>query len=126
MKLAMALFALAALAHAAGIDGRWSAETVPNGKKAAPKVTTFRLDLKSQDGVVTGTVTADSGKKGRAQTIRDGKIEGNRITFKTTQKSKKAENSFTWTATMDGDKLTGTRTRDGARRGLAFTARRAN
>jgi hypothetical protein len=41
MKTAIAFLACALAAHAAGIDGRWTAQTTVSGKKAAGKQLTY-------------------------------------------------------------------------------------
>jgi len=124
MKIAIALLACAVSLCAAGIDGRWSAEITARNKNVVDKRAPFMLDLKAADGKLSGSVSA--GKKGRTLPIRGGVIDGNRITFTTSQKNKKADVRFTWTATLNGDQLTGTRAREGARKGQPFTAKRVN
>lgn len=124
MKLAISILASALSLYAAGIDGRWSAEATAHNKKAVDRTVAFSLDLKSQGNALTGTVNMAAGKKGRSLAIRDGRIDGNRITFTTKQRGKKANAEFTWTATLDGDRITGTRLRTGARKGQPFTAKR--
>jgi hypothetical protein len=126
MKLVLALLTLALAASAAGIDGRWSAEATPrkNAKNLAANLT-FTLDLKTQDGKLVGTVSLPGKKKPRIQNVEGGAIDGNKVTFTTTQTAKKrAAVKFTWQATIDGDQLTGTRTREGAKKGVPFTAKR--
>jgi len=124
MKIAVALLACAVGVYAAGIDGRWSAETTARNKNAVNKRITFTLDLKAMDGKLSGSVLV--GKKARPLPIWDGIVDGNRITFTTRQKNKKADVRLTWTAIVNGDQLSGTRTREGARKGQPFTAKRVN
>src|SRR6266542_1347425 len=127
MRLAIAWFACALAANAAGIDGRWTAKPAVHKKNASTKpAPTYVLDLKTQDGKVMGTVTVDAGKKARPQTIENGKVEGDKITFSTHTKNKKTNATFQWIATVNGDQLTGTRSKEGAKKGQAFTAKRAN
>lgn len=93
--------------------------------KNGQKVTAFTLDLKSQDGLITGSVSVMGTKKARPLAIQEGKISGNRLSFVTVQNGKKADVKFYWEGKLDGDQITGSRTRDGARRGQSFTAHRA-
>jgi hypothetical protein len=131
MKLALAVFTCVLAASAAGIDGQWKAEVSARGKKAAAApasapANTFTLNLKTQDGQVTGSVAVAGKKKPRQQTIQNAKLDGNQLTFKTVQTGKKKESvTFSWQVTVDGDQMTGTRTREGTRRGVTFKARKS-
>ena len=126
MRFAIALFVCVLAAQATGIDGRWTAQPTVVSKKASGKqAPTYTLDLKSQDGKLTGTVTIDAGKKVRPQAIENGKVDGDRVTFTTHTRNKKSEATFQWAATLNGDRLTGTRSKDGVKRGQRFIARRA-
>jgi hypothetical protein len=130
-RLILAVILSAAVAAAAGIDGQWTSEiaarTPKKGAKAgAPgKPIELRFDLKSEGGQLTGTVRGGAGKRTAAMTIQDGKMDGDNFSFTTVQKTKNGENKWQWRGTVKGDELTGTRTRDGARRGQSFTAKRA-
>jgi len=125
MKFTFAFLAFVLAATAAGIDGRWNVEFSPRGKKAAaapPRP--FTLTLNTQDGKVTGSMAAAGKKKARPLNIQNAKVDGNRVIFTTVQMTKKAEAKFDWRITVDGDQMSGTRTREGAKRGVAFKARR--
>jgi hypothetical protein len=127
MKLAVAFLTCVLAASAAGIDGQWNAELTARGKKAAPAAAKgFTLALKSQDGQVTGSVMVAGKKKSRPLPIQNAKLNGNRLTFTTVQTSKKDTATFSWQVTVDGDQMTGTRTREGAKRGVPFKARKAS
>lgn len=129
-RLVMVLLLSAAVAAAAGIDGKWTSEIaarVPRkgGKQgAAAKPAQVTFNLKSEGGKVTGTMTAGGGKRARALEIQDGKIDGDSFSFTTVQKTKKGENKLTWRGSVKGDELTGTRSREGGKRGQPFTAKR--
>src|SRR5437899_685683 len=73
-----AVFCLAPLFAASGLDGKWSAE-VQAGKKAKKSAGPATLTLMSEGGKITGTVGA--GK--RAATIQDGKLDGSNFSFVT-------------------------------------------
>jgi hypothetical protein len=123
MRLALALFACALASSAAGIDGHWVAQLARGKKAAAQPPAPFSLDLKTSGGAVTGAVTLPGKKKPQFQKIENGKLDGGRLTFTTSQKGKNPV-SFSWEVTLQGDKLAGSRTRDGAKRGQTFTAQR--
>lgn len=126
MKLAFALLTCVLAASAAGIDGQWNAEMTARGKKAtAAQAKSFALSLKSQDGQVTGSVMVPGKKKSRPMNIQNAKLDGNRLTFTTVQAGKKDSVTFSWQVTVDGDQMTGTRTRDGAKKGVGFRARKS-
>jgi len=134
MKLALAFLTCVLAASAAGIDGQWNAELTNTAKKAGAKLNakgmparnaSFSLTFRSQDGQVTGAVVAAGKKRSRQQAIQNVKVDGNRLTFTTVQRGKKADNAFTWQVTVDGDQMSGTRTREGAKHGVAFKAKRA-
>ena len=119
--------ALALVAWTAPIDGKWVAKMeMRGGKKQGGAATTLELtlNLKSEGGKLTGTVSGGAGRRAPTQTIENGKIEGGRFSFTTVQKGKQGETKFTWRGTVKGDQLTGTRGKEGARRGQPFTAKR--
>jgi hypothetical protein len=115
--------ACALLASAAGIDGHWNAQLARGKKEAAQPPEVFSLDLKTAGATVTGSVALPGKKKPRVQAIENGKLDGGRLTFTTSQKGKNPA-SFSWEVTLQGDQLAGTRIRDGAKHGQTFTAQR--
>jgi hypothetical protein len=129
MKLAVAFLTCILAASAAGVDGQWNAELSARGKKAAAAqapAAAFTLSLKSQEnGQVTGTVMIAGKKKARPQIIQNAKLNGNKLTFTTVQTGKNGTNTFSWQITVEGDQMTGTRAREGAKRGVPFKARRS-
>jgi len=127
MKLACALLACALAASAVEIDGVWTAQTTPRKGKAADKpAATFTLDLKTRDGKITGTVSMAGKRKPVVLSVQNGKLDGDRLSFTTVQHSKKADVAFSWQATAGAGQIDGTRTREGAKRGVPFTAKRSN
>jgi hypothetical protein len=129
MKRVLAAFFLVVFAAAAaGIDGRWTSTVAARGKAgkkgAAKGPTEVVLSLRNDGGHLTGSVLRAGGKKARPLTIQDGTLTGDSFSFTTVQKTKKGEQKATWRGTLRGDELTGTRTREGGRRGRPFTARR--
>jgi hypothetical protein len=112
-------------ATAANLDGKWAAEVTPGGKKGiTANKTAVTLDLKSQGSQLTGSVIASKGKRARPMAIQDGRIDGDRFTFTTVQRAKKGDVKFTWQGTLNGAQISGTRSRDAAKRGVPFTAKR--
>lgn len=114
---------------AASIDGKWSGEVQMRGRKAASadaRKVEVMLNLKSEGDQLTGSVTGNARGRGKEVTIQDGRIEGEKFSFTTMQKTKDGENKILWSGSVEGDQLTGTRSRDGAKRSVEFTAKRAN
>jgi hypothetical protein len=64
-------------------------------------------------------------KRTRQQAIQNAKVDSNPLTFTTLRKGKKANVNFSWQVTVDGDQMSGTRTREGAKHGVAFKARKS-
>ncbi len=127
LTLAIALLCVvAATASAAQVDGKWVGETKmqPGKKGGGERTATFTLDLKSNGSALTGSVSAETGRRDRPAEIKDGKIDGNAFSFTTVQTSRKGEQKWSWRGTVEGDELNCTRTREGGRRGMSFTAKR--
>jgi len=120
--------AVALVAAAAGIDGKWATTIkMPAGKKQGGEAreVQFTLDLKSDGGKITGSVSGGAGRRPVTQEIQSGKLEGNKFSFVTVQKAKDGqERKFVWEGAVQGDELRGTRGLEGARRGIEFTAKR--
>jgi hypothetical protein len=139
MKLVpLVLLALAWTATAGTLDGKWSAELntgatgakkaagFKGGKKPAggPRRAAATLDLKSDGNQLSGSVIQLKGKHARPVAIQDGKIDGDHFSFTTVQKAKKGDVKLNWQGSLNGEQITGTRGRDGAKRGVPFTAKR--
>jgi len=126
LPMVVLLCVAVALAMAAPLDGKWIAKMERKSNKGQVETVEFTLDLKVQGNQLTGTVTGGSGRRPASMTIENGKIEGNRFSFTTVQRSRKGEQKFIWEGTISGDELRGTRTPEGRRRGAEFTAKRAS
>jgi hypothetical protein len=113
-------------ASAADIDGKWTFESKAGGGKKGGGPTTIQntLDLKSAGNALTGKAIAAGKKRDTTAEIKDGKIEGNRISFVTVVSGRKQEQKFSWTGTLQGGQLQLTRTRDGAKKGQSYTAKK--
>jgi hypothetical protein len=120
-NLAIVFLWTASLAVGAGIDGTWTSQVA--NKNNAGQMT---LELKSANGAVTGTVTLPGKRRGRSMPITEGKLDGEKFTFTTVMRTKKAENKWHWSGRLKDGQLIGTRTRNAARKGQPFAAKRAN
>jgi hypothetical protein len=107
---------------AADIDGKWTSEIAMRGPDGEVKVATT-FDLKSSGETLTGSVTTAGPRPGTVE-IMEGKVMGNKFTFKTKQVTQKGESIMNWEGTVSGGSLTGTRTREGGNRATEFTAKR--
>ena len=120
--------ALALVASAAGIDGKWvTTMKIPAPKKQGGEAreVQFTLDLKTDGNKLTGAVSGGMGRRPVTQEIQTGKIEGDKFSFTTVQKNRQGqERKWVWEGTVQGDELRGTRSAEGARRGIEFTAKR--
>jgi hypothetical protein len=107
-----------ALAWAADINGKWTAQ-VP-GRGGQTRETTF--NFKVEGNKLTGTV---SGPQGDTQ-ISDGKIDGDEISFTVTASFGGNEIKFLYKGKVAGDEIKFTRTREGGNQpAQEFTAKRA-
>ena len=107
------VFALMALAYAAGVDGKWVAQ-VP-GREGQTREQTF--NFKAEGDKLTGTV---SGRQGD-NPISDGKIKGDEISFSVTA----GQFKLLYKGKISGDEIKFTRTREGGDQPpQEFTAKR--
>ena len=99
---------------AAGIDGTWMSEKQvgdADGKTYAHQST---ITLKDTSGVLTGTVVQTSDApwmrelNGRSIEISDGKVDGEKFSFKLKIESKDGERTSVYEGTIEGDQLKGT------------------
>jgi hypothetical protein len=127
MNRILFLFVAGALAlAAASIDGKWVSqmEMRGRGENAEVRKVEMTIDLKSEGGKLTGSVSTATPRGNREQPISDGKIDGDKFSFTTVQKTQQGEAKISWSGTVAGDELKGERTREGANRGQPFTAKR--
>ena len=98
---AAGLSILPALAFAqGGAAGKWTGEQ--QGRGGTQPVT---LELKADGNTLTGTMTNGQ----NAVQISEGKIDGSKISFKTTQNRGGNDVQVTWSGEINGDELTLTR-----------------
>lgn len=123
----MLTLCLAGAAMAADVTGKWVSERkmAPPGGGEERTITTT-MDLKAEGAKLTGSVTTSmGGGQGRASEITEGKVEGNKISFKVTREGKQGTMTMVYTATLDGDTLKGEAAREGSDRTMPFEAKRA-
>ena len=111
--LTASVFSLAA----ADVSGKWTAE-MP-GRDGATTTSTF--DLKADGSKLTGIMTNPRGE----QTITDGKVEGENVTFTVVMKMGDNERKLMFSGVMSGDTIKFTRTMEGNDRKQEFTAKRS-
>ena len=103
-------------AWAADLTGKWSATAVGNN-------VTVTLDLTVAGNVVTGAIL--NPQSGPVE-IRDGKIEGNSISFHVVRTANNATTKILWQGTVVGEEIHFMRSVEGATApGMAIIAKRA-
>jgi hypothetical protein len=110
-------FFLVAVAWAADVTGKWTAQ-VP-GRGGQTRETTFNFKV---DGTkLTGTM---SGQQGEIP-IEDGMVKGDDISFSTKFSGGGGEVKINFKGKVAGDEIKFTRAREGAEQTQEFTAKRA-
>jgi hypothetical protein len=94
----------AGAAWAQDLTGKWTATAVGNNVAVT-------LDLKVAGNVVTGAIL--NPQSGPAE-IKDGKLEGNRISFHVLRTANNATNRVLWQGTLEGEEIHFTRSVEGA------------
>ena len=119
-------------ALADSIDGKWISEMQVgdvDGKTYTHKST---FTLKNDGGSLTGTVVQESDASwmkemnGRTLEISDGKVQGDRFSFKVKLETKGGERTAVYEGTVGGDHLEGIIKYRGIGMTRSFEARRAN
>jgi hypothetical protein len=114
LTLIAAISILAGVALAAAIDGKWVSEQKMN--RGGEEMTITRtFELKSDGSTLTGTVaTAMAGRDPMpAAAIKDGKLDGNKFSFKVTSSGPNGEMTTAYEGTVEGDTMKGTSVREG-------------
>ena len=103
------LLVLCVAAFAADVSGKWTFEQ--QGRGGNP--TTVTLNLKADGGALTGSVVRP-GRNGNTEAqISDGKIDGNNISFKTSQQMGDTTVVTEYKGTINGDSISLKITRPG-------------
>ncbi len=120
-KLVFAFAALLGLfvfsAAAADVTGKYTAEVPGRGGNTM----TQTFNLVADGSKLTGTVTSARGE----QTISDGKVDGDKVSFVTVVKFQEQEMKITYSGTVTGDTIKFSRMREGADQAQEFTATKA-
>ena len=98
------LFALMAVAYAAGIDGKWTGQV--QGRNGMQDIT---FTLKAEGEKLTGTTTGRGGET----PISDGTIKGNDVSFKVVREMQGNKFTMAYKGKLSGDELKLTRTFEG-------------
>ena len=112
-KVAITTLVLCATSFAASIDGKWISEREVGAADGKTYIHTTTITLKSDGGLLTGTVVSVSAAPWMAETtgrsidIKDGKIDGEKFSFKVTTESKQGERTAVYEGTVEGDHLKG-------------------
>jgi hypothetical protein len=135
MKFAIATLILCAApltAFAAGIDGKWIAEREVGDADGKTYAHTTTLTLKSEGSLLTGTVVQVSAapwmreNTGRSIDIKDGKVEGDKFSFKVTTENSQGERTAVYEGAVVGDHLKGIIKFRGIGQTWELDAKRAN
>ena len=119
-------------AHAASIDGKWNSERQVGAADGKTYAHTTVFTLKSDGNSLTGTVVQTSAapwmseSSGRSVDISDGKIDGDKFSFKLTMETKQGQRIVVYEGTIEGDQLKGTMKFRGIGITQPFDAKRAN
>jgi len=119
-------------ALAANIDGKWISERQVGAADGKTYAHTTTLTLKNDAGVLTGTVVQTSAapwmseSNGRSVDISDGKIDGDKFSFKLTMETKQGQRTVIYEGSIEGDQLKGTMKFRGIGITQPFDAKRAN
>lgn len=120
------LVAASLIAFGADASGKWIFENRMETKKGGEVTMKTTLDLKAEGSTLTGKVTSTGGRRDFTADITEGKIDGNKLTFTTTQSTRNGELKVKWEATLEGDTMKGTRNIEGRKRAQEFTAKRGS
>jgi hypothetical protein len=125
LSILTVLVLAAGLAVAGQIDGKWVSERTMNrgGEEVTVRQT---FDLKSDGSKLTGAVSMQLGQmEPRSTEIQEGKIEGNKFSFKTVMETPNGTMTSVYEGTVEGDTLKGTSRREGGQgQGRPFEAKR--
>ena len=94
------------------IDGKWINDREVGAADGKTYTHTTTLNLKSESSVLTGIVVQVSAAwmaetNGRSIEIKDGKIDGDKFSFKVTTENKQGERTAVYEGTVVGDRLKG-------------------
>jgi hypothetical protein len=99
---------VAGIAFAAGIDGKWMSE-----RRMGENTIKIMFDLKADGAKLTGSMSMERPQGAVKADIADGKIDGNKFSFKVTTEGRNGKMTSTYEGTVEGDTLKGTSAREG-------------
>ena len=126
------LWAASLTAFAANINGKWISEMQVGDADGKTYSHTSTFTLNNDGGLLTGTVVQVSAAQwmseltGRSIDIKDGKLDGEKFSFKLTTESKQGERTAVYEGTVDGDRLKGIIKYRGIGMTRPFDAKRMN
>lgn len=132
----MTLFCVAALAASAAdviadINGKWITERQVGDADGKSYSHTSTFTFKNVDGVLTGSVVQVSAAPwmkemtGKTVEIQDGKVEGDKFSFKIKLETTRGDRTAIYEGTIEGDELKGTTKYRGIGITEAFHSKRA-
>ena len=131
-RLTIGLLMLSAMAFGASIDGKLVDESQVGAADGKTYTLTTTYTLKNDGGTLTGTIVQASdaawmqGMNGKALDISDGKVEGDKFSFKVKLDTKQGEKTAVYEGTIEGDRLKGVIKYRGIGMTRPIDARRAN
>jgi hypothetical protein len=133
MFIVTTLICVASLpALAASIEGKWISERQVGAADGKTYAHTTVFTLKNEGGALTGTVVQSSAApwmsetNGRSVNISDGRIDGDKFSFKLTIDTKQGERSVVYEGTIEGNQLKGSMKFRGIGITQSFDAKRVN
>lgn len=111
-KVLLVAFVFALALMAADVTGKYAGEMKQNfgGQERVTKLT---FDLKAAGATLTGTVTTEGGQGGpRASEIKEGKVDGNKVSFVTEREGKQGMQKVNFEGTIDGATFKGVQKTD--------------
>jgi hypothetical protein len=127
------IFCAASLtAVAAGIDGKWISVREVGDADGKTYTHTTTITLKNEAGLLTGTIVQTSDApwmaetNGRAIEINDGKVDGDKFSFKVKLENKQGERTAVYEGTVVDDHLKGNIKFRGIGQSWDLDAKRAN
>ncbi|HEY3439479.1 MAG TPA: hypothetical protein VGK29_01950 [Paludibaculum sp.] len=109
LSIVVCFLLVAGIAFAAGIDGKWTSE-----RRMGENTIKITFDLKSDGGKLKGSMSMNRGDTPVTAELTDGKIDGNKFSFKVTMEGRNGKTTSTYEGTVEGDTLKGTSAREGA------------
>ena len=109
------------VAAATDINGKWTTEIHMESADGRSYTNRSTFMLKNEGGELTGTVESN----GRTAAISDGKVEGNKFTFRVVFEGNKGTRTITYEGTVEGDLLKGKLKVRGIGQEWPFEAKRA-